>query len=200
MSLTHPRHSARMGALVLLTALAAACASGPGGGPGGGDEGGGARGGPRGGPGAMGGPNAGYGLMAREEVPRDAATIALRFRNELALTDSQITAFSRIRSTLDSSTATLRKQLDTLVVDPRAVNGSSADERARTQAKLRERAGVIRQLKEQVQDVRATVLLALSERQRTQMQIIEDAMKTDTRPGIGGPGGGRRGGTGRPPA
>jgi hypothetical protein len=145
------------------------------------------------------------GAMASEEIPRDAATLALRFRNELALSDSQITAFSGIKSRLEAQAAPLRKQLDTLVVDPRAYNSENADERASNLVKIRARADIIRQLREQVQDVKATVLLALTERQRTQMQVIEDAMKQDARPmvgpggmGPGGMGGGRRGG-GRPP-
>ena len=188
--------------------VATACASSPGGGPGEGNDGGsgggpGGIGGRRGPQGAMGQ----MGMMANEDVPRDAATLALRFRNELALSDSQINAFSGIKTKLDAQAAPLRKQLDTLVVDPRAGANQSTDERAAAQAKLRARAGIIRQLREQVQDVKATVLLALNDRQRTQMQVIEDAMKQDERPvvgpggmGGGGMGGGRRGGMGRPPA
>ncbi len=150
----------------------------------------------------MGGPRgAPMGMMAMEEVPRDAATIALRFQHELALSDSQVSAFSAIRAQLAVATEPLRKQLDTLVVDPRSGANETADDRTRTQARLRARAGIVRQLKEQVQDVRAVVLLALSERQRSQMQIFEDAMKDDARPTFGGPGGGGpggRGGGGRP--
>lgn len=191
----------RLAAAVLLVATAA-CASGPGGGP---DDfpggGGGGRGGRGGGPmGGMGG----YGMMANEEVPRDAATIALRFRNELALSDSQVTAFSRIRARFDSTAAPLRRQMDSLYVDLRTVNAGSADERKAATEKARARAGVVRQLKEQVQEVRATVVLALSDRQRQQLQVIEDAMKEDNRPmmgpgGMGGMGGRRGGGMGRPP-
>ncbi len=194
-------------AIVAITLFAAACASGAGGGPGEGPGGGGpggGTGGRRGGPGTMGQ----MGMMANEDVPRDAATLALRFRNELALSDSQINAFSAIKTKLDAQAAPLRKQLDTLVVDPRAGANQSTDERTATQAKLRARAGVIRELREQAHEVKATVLLALNERQRTQMQVIEDAMKQDERPvmgpggmGGGGMGGGRRGGgMGRPPA
>ena len=186
--------------------VATACASSPGGGPGegsgggpGGPSGAGGRRGPQSTMGQM-------GMMANEDVPRDAATLALRFRNELALSDSQINAFSGIKTKLGAQAAPLRKQLDTLVVDPRAGANQSTDERNATQAKLRARAGIIRQLREQVQDVKATVLLALNDRQRTQMQVIEDAMKQDERPvvgpgemGGGGMGGGRRGGMGRPP-
>ena len=204
-SLRSPRLVSAVGAVVLV--IASACASGPGGGAGegsgGGPGGGGGMGGRRGAPGGM-GP---MGMMASEEVPRDAATLALRFRNELALSDSQTTAFSAIKATLEAQAAPLRKQLDTLVVDPRSGANETADQRAATQAKLRTRAGVIRQLRDQVQDVKATVLLALNDRQRTQMQVIEDAMKEDARPVMGGPGGmggggmggGRRGGGGRPP-
>lgn len=144
-----------------------------------------------------------YGMMANEEIPRDAATLALRFRNELLLSDSQVTAFTRIRARLDTATAPLRRQMDSLYVDPRMANSTSPDERSAAALKARARAGVVRQIKEQVQDVRATVMLALSDRQRQQMQVIEDAMKEDARPmvGPGGMGGmgGRRGGMGRPP-
>ena len=183
-----------------LTLAAAACAPGMGGGgPGGGADGGG--GGPRGLPGG------GMAMMAMEEVPRDAATIALRFRNELSLADSQVTRFSRLRRSYDSTSAPLQRALDSLVFDPRVVRDQSDEQRAKTTAMLRERARVVRLLKEQVQDVRVQVVLGLSERQREQLQVIEDAMKDDRpsgfgRPGgAGGPGGGGRprGGGGRPP-
>lgn len=200
------RPTATLGGLLMFLALSA-CASGPGGGSdGGGPSGGGpgGMGGPRGGPGGM-------GMMATDEVPRDAATIALRFRNELALSDNQVGAFSGIKHRLDSAAAPLRRQLDSLTVDPRGLRDENEAQRTATQARLRARANVVRALKEQVQDVRAEVLLALTDRQRTQMQVIEDAMKDDRPSGFGGPGGmggpgggmggGRpRGGGGRPPA
>ena len=188
-------------AVAWLTLAAAACAPGMGGGggPGGGADGGG--GGPRG------LPSGGMDMMAMEEVPRDAATIALRFRNELSLADSQVTRFSRLRRSYDSTSAPLQRALDSLVFDPRVVRDQSDEQRAKTTAMLRERARVVRLLKEQVQDVRVQVVLGLSERQREQLQVIEDAMKDDRpsgfgRPGgAGGPGGGGRprGGGGRPP-
>ena len=187
-------------AVAWLTLAAAACAPGMGGGgPGGGADGGG--GGPRG------LPSGGMDMMAMEEVPRDAATIALRFRNELSLADSQVTRFSRLRRSYDSTSAPLQRALDSLVFDPRVVRDQGDEQRAKTTAMLRERARVVRLLKEQVQDVRVQVVLGLSERQREQLQVIEDAMKDDRpsgfgRPGgAGGPGGGGRprGGGGRPP-
>jgi len=194
--------------VVVSLALAGACASGPGGGPGEGSGGGGPGGGMGGRRGGPGGGMAQMGAMVNEDIPRDAATLALRFRNELALSDSQITAFTGIKSKLDAQAAPLRKQLDTLAVDPRANTSDNADQRAANMAKIRARADIIRTLRDQVQDVRASVLLALNDRQRTQMQVIEDAMKEDARPVMGGPGGGmggggmgggRRGGGGRPP-
>ena len=186
-------------AWVTLAAVACTPGMGGGGGPGGGADGGG--GGPRGLPGG------GMAMMAMEEVPRDAATIALRFRNELSLADSQVTRFSRLRRSYDSTSAPLQRALDSLAFDPRVVRDQSDEQRAKTTAMLRERARVVRLLKEQVQDVRVQVVLGLSERQREQLQVIEDAMKDDRpsgfgRPGgAGGPGGGGRprGGGGRPP-
>ena len=152
-------------------------------------------------------PGGGMAMMAMEEVPRDAATIALRFRNELSLADSQVTRFTRLRRSYDSTSAPLQRALDSLVFDPRLARDPSDEQRAKTTAMLRERARVVRLLKEQVQDVRVQVVLGLSGRQREQLQVIEDAMKDDRpsgfgRPGgAGGPGGGGRprGGGGRPP-